>query len=286
MSAERLALVRSWVEIGFNTGDLTSLVESCHPDVSVYAHTFDTSDGVPAAGVRRIAPLLLGFRYSCPPGVFEVDGVDVEEAVTSCRWTARGRHERPLFGIPATHRRVALEGSCRFLFVDERVKTMWLDFSLYSLFDQLGRMCAGPGEGSPRSIETNGLAMKLWRQAVLEGDSAAFDGICEKRVAVCWQVDMNNAGPSREVDAPRSARNGVDLTSTLVSWLRESLSGMEIAVDEGVSQGRTTTFRGEMRGTSKTGRSRRLRLRCSFVAADERIIEYRVEARPVNVQGA
>jgi hypothetical protein len=286
MLAERSALVRSWVEIGFNTGDLTSLAESCHPDVSVYAHTFDTFDGVPAPGVRRIAPLLLGFRYAFPPGVFEVDDVVVGEAFTSCRWTGRGRHERPLFGIPATNRRVALEGSCRFLFVDGRVKTMWFDFSLYSLFDQLGRICAGPGEGSPRSMEINRLAMDLWRQAVLDGDTAAFDGICEKRVAVCWQVNMNSAGPSPEVGAPRSARNGVDLTSTLVSWLRESLSGMEIAVDEGVSQGRTTTFRGEMRGTSKTGQSRRLRLRCSFVTADERIIEYRVEARPVSVQGA
>lgn len=283
---DRSTLVRWWVEIGFNTGDLTSLAESCHPDVTVYAHTFDTAEGVQARGVRRIAPLLMGFKYACPPGIFEVDEVLVEGAVASCRWTGRGSHERPMFGIPATHRPVALEGSCRFHFVDGLVKTMWMDFSLYDLFDQLGRMCAGPGEGIPRSVETNRLAMNLWRQAILEGDTAAFDGICEKGAAVCWHVDMNRAGPPPEVDAPKSARNGVDLTPTLVSWLRESLSGMEIAVDQGVSQGRTTTFRGEMRGTSRSGQSRRLRLRCSFVAAKERITEYRVEARPVNVQGA
>ena len=280
MGDDRATLVRSWVEQGFNTGDLTSLAESFHPDVSIYAQTFGGGGDDRASGVQRIAPLLLGFRTAFPPGVFEVDAVDVGDSHATCRWTARGRHERRAFGFRPTLRPIALEGSCRFQFVDGLVKAMWLDFSLYSLFDQLGRLCAGPGEGRPRSVEVNRLAMDLWRKAVVEGDTTGFEAVCEKETAACWLINSGAAGPSPEVYVRSSARDGVDLIPMLVGWLRANLSGIEIDVDEVVSQGSTTTFFGEMRGTSATGERRRLRIRCSFVTLGERVSEFRVEAGP------
>jgi len=279
MGEERASLVRSWVEQGFNTGNLASLAQSCHPDVAVYTQTFGGGGGQ-TSGVKKILPLLAGFRAAFPPGVFEVDGVDVQDSLATCRWTARGRHEQRALGIAPTLRPVALEGTCRFQFVDGLVKSMWLDFSLYALLDQLGQMCPGPGEGRPRSVAVNTLAMDLWRKAVVDGDTAAFEAVCEKETAASWLISLEEATASLDVHARSSARDGVALLPVLVGLLRANLSGIEIAVGEGVSQGSTTTFRGQLHGTSAAGARQRLKIRCSFVSAGERISEYRVEAGP------
>jgi hypothetical protein len=117
-------------------------------------------------------------------------------------------------------------------------------------------------------------------RAVVDADTTAFEAVCEKETAACWLISLEEAGASHDVHVHSSARDGVDLMPVLVALLRANLSGIEIAVGEGVSQGSTTTFRGEMRGTSATGVRQRLKIRCSFVTAGERISEYRVEAGP------
>ena len=130
--ARRKALVRQLVEEGVNQGHL-EIVEA------VLAPTCRAPlpDG---SGPQSIKELLGLYRRAVPDAQWTIEEQIAEGDTVVTRFTARGTHQGPLWGLPATGRWVQVRGVLISRCRGEAIVAQWGQADLLALLQQLGVM--------------------------------------------------------------------------------------------------------------------------------------------------
>ena len=124
--------MRRFVDEVLNRGDATALDELVHPDY-VYR-----SPGEELRGHDGLAAMLNGYREAFPDFKIEIDELLVADDATVLAFTLTGIHRGDLLGIPATGRRVNVQGMVRSRFRDGKIAEEWEILDQQTLFEQLG----------------------------------------------------------------------------------------------------------------------------------------------------
>ena len=125
-------VLRRFVDEVINRGDTSALADLVH-DEYVYR-----SPGEELRGPEGLALLFDGYRSAFPDLALEIDDLVVADDTTVMVFTLTGTHRGDLLGIPATGRRVRVEGMVRSRFRDGKIADEWEILDQYTLFEQLG----------------------------------------------------------------------------------------------------------------------------------------------------
>lgn len=93
--------------------------------------------GLPA-GPAGIAQLFATYRAAFPDVDFEVEDAIAEGDRVVLRYTFRGTHSGPLFGVPATGRQVSMQGISIYRVEGGKLQEAWVTYDLLSLLQQVG----------------------------------------------------------------------------------------------------------------------------------------------------
>ena len=122
------AIVREWVEVGLNGGDLTLVDKHFAPDYRL------TGPGAEVVGQEAFKGFTAMWRTAFPDVRFSL--VDLVAADDKVAWhfVITGTQDGEIFGIPVTHRPVSVEVMVISRFVDGK----WVEDHV--VFDQLGML--------------------------------------------------------------------------------------------------------------------------------------------------
>jgi steroid delta-isomerase-like uncharacterized protein len=121
------------IEEVFNRGELDVVDDLVSPDYVLHGAPPDMPKGSDA-----IRATVKTFRTAFPDLKIELQELIAEGDKVSARSIMRGTHEGPLFGIPATHKKVAVDGLTMVTVRDGRVQESWVKNDTLQLFQQLG----------------------------------------------------------------------------------------------------------------------------------------------------
>jgi steroid delta-isomerase-like uncharacterized protein len=140
MSAEQnKALVRRWVEEGWNGGNL-DLVDT------LYADGYTLHDpAMPVHGRAGFKQYVAMYRGVFPDLHFTIEDLLAEGDTVAWRITARGTHKGALMGIPPTDKPVAISAIIVSRFVDGKWAEDWLNIDMLGMLQQIGALPA-PGQ--------------------------------------------------------------------------------------------------------------------------------------------
>jgi steroid delta-isomerase-like uncharacterized protein len=105
-------------------------------------HTPSTPNPPPGPG--GLKPIIAAFRTAFPDLHFTVLDVVVEGERVAVRVRMEGTHDGPLFGLPATHRRVSVDQINVEVFRDGRIAEHWRVTNELGLMRQLGAVPEAP----------------------------------------------------------------------------------------------------------------------------------------------
>jgi len=130
--ARHKALVRQLVEEGVNHGHL-EVVDA------VLAPTYRAPlpDG---SGPQSVKELLSLYRRAVPDAQWTIEEQIAEGDTVVTRFTARGTHQGPLWGLPATGKRVQVPGVLISRCRGEAIVAQWGQADVLGLLQQLGVM--------------------------------------------------------------------------------------------------------------------------------------------------
>jgi predicted ester cyclase len=130
--ARRKALVRQLVEEGVNQGHL-EVVDA------VLAPTYrgPLPDGT---GPQAVKELLGRYRRAVPDAQWTIEEQIAERDTVVTRFMARGTQQGPLWGLPATGKRVQVAGVLISRFRGEAIVAQWGQVDALGLLQQLGVM--------------------------------------------------------------------------------------------------------------------------------------------------
>lgn len=238
------------------------------PESRVGARTLERLETFRELLRAAVAPLELAFG-----------GVELDGAVASLPWEARGVHVGPLLGCPATGRALVVRARCRLRFERDKLAEVWVDVDLHDLLEQLGRLCSAPGEASPGAVATNRAALALVTRALTAAPGAATDDAVEALDGALVTHARATLYVSAAFEASTLAHRGTGGLRAVARALGERFDAVELALDAGVSQGATTTFRGDALVTTR-GERFRYTLRCGLRAGPEHAVECWIEIAP------
>jgi predicted ester cyclase len=89
-------------------------------------------------GPEGVRQSILAYLRAFPDVHFTMNEVIVENDMIAVRWTASGRHQGNLMGIPPTHNRVILSGIAMYQMARGKIVRGWLHFDRLHLMQQLG----------------------------------------------------------------------------------------------------------------------------------------------------
>ncbi len=128
-SKETVSLI---IDEVFNKGNLSVLEEIVHPDYR-YESPTETMEGI--ADLRAFAQ---AFRSAFPDLHIAIDDQVAEEEKVSTRITMTGTHEGDFLGLPATGKKVNLQGVVLSQLEDGLIKKEWELLDQLALLQQLG----------------------------------------------------------------------------------------------------------------------------------------------------
>lgn len=139
MDSPNKDLVDTFIQELFTKGDLDAVEHHLHPD---YVDHDPPTPGAPTReGMREAAAL---FRQALPDWHSDLLGLVGEGDTVVERFRASGTHTGgPLMGVPATGRRLVLDGINIFRIEDGRIVERWGRLDELGLLRQLGLV---PGE--------------------------------------------------------------------------------------------------------------------------------------------
>jgi steroid delta-isomerase-like uncharacterized protein len=142
MSAEQnKAIVRRWVEGGWNGGDLDLVDE-------LYAQDYTLNDpAMPVHGREGFKQYVTMYRSVFPDLRFTLEDLVAEGDKVAWRLTARGTHKGALMGIPPTDKQVAISAIVVSRFDNGKWAEDWLNIDMLGMLQQIGAIPA-PGQAS------------------------------------------------------------------------------------------------------------------------------------------
>ena len=121
-----------------NAGSLEGYMELYSDDLTLHGYPPGV-EGKTGANVFYAA-----FRKALPDVNLTIDDAVSEGDRVAVRYTIRGTHSDELMGVPATGRKVEVDGQSFFRFEDGRVAERWQSLDAVGLLTQLGALPA-PG---------------------------------------------------------------------------------------------------------------------------------------------
>ena len=128
------ALVRRWIEAGWNGGD-TALIDTLYvPDVVQH----DPSSPLPVASGEALKQYVGSFLSAFPDIRFTIDDLLAEGDKVLWRFTAQATHTGPLMIIPPSGERVVVTGMALFRVADDRIAEVWVNFDALGMLQAIG----------------------------------------------------------------------------------------------------------------------------------------------------
>jgi steroid delta-isomerase-like uncharacterized protein len=124
---------RVWVE-GLNRGDVSPADQSFASDCVIHI----SGVAEPVRGVGAWKDLLRGFIAAFPDLHFTIDDHFADGDRVAMRWHATGTHRGALGPIPATNRRVEIDGLIIDHLEDGKVRERWEQYDYGLMMQQLG----------------------------------------------------------------------------------------------------------------------------------------------------
>ena len=131
--SENKAVYKRMIDEAFNAGDLGVIDEVVGADYVLHG----APPGLPQ-GPDAIRGTVTTFRTAFPDLAIELVELVAEGDKVSARSVMHGTHDGPLFGIPPTHRKVAVDGLTMVTVRDGHVQESWVKNDTLQLFQQLG----------------------------------------------------------------------------------------------------------------------------------------------------
>ena len=124
---------RRWVE-ALNRGDVAAADETFTPDCVIHI----TGSPEPELSVEGFKQMVTGLLAAFPDLRFTIEDQVVSGDKVATRWTAHGTHTAPLGEVPATGRRVHVDGLILDRVEHGRVVERWEQWDQLAMMRQLG----------------------------------------------------------------------------------------------------------------------------------------------------
>jgi hypothetical protein len=275
MSATDPNLLAECVVELLNGGGAKRLVSLCAPDVTVFAPI--TEEGLDPFAKRdpsRLDEFVAAFRRAFPDVRYSAAGVESSAAAVTVKWSARGTHRAALSYIQPSGLSVPISGTCVLKSEGGPIREIRLAADIYDLLLQTEALCADPAQVRGQARAVNGAGMDALRKAIV-GRSADAGAPLDKDTLLHAVVRFY---ASSEFDTQSFELGGAGQFPALLAFLRREFTGIDLALDEGVSQGHTTTFRGTAR-VARAGERFCYMFRAGFRSSGARIVESWVEVQ-------
>ena len=143
MAKEKNTILHRWFEEVWNKGKAELIDEMIAPEC--IAHGLDDPSGNPVCGPEEFKKFFLGFRSAFPDIHITVQETVSEDdlVVAYCRITAT--HKGEAFGMQATGKLIAFDGTLMFRVRDGKVVEAWNSFDFLKMFQQMGVVRMGAG---------------------------------------------------------------------------------------------------------------------------------------------
>ena len=135
MSLTHKHLSRRFTEL-FGPGDPARAHDVLSPDVVVHGTTADGE----VRGVDQVMAFIRDYRRAFPDALSTVEDQVAEGDRVVTRWRARGTHRGDLGSIPATGRRIDVEGITIERIAAGRIAEVWVVRDWLGLLRQLGAL--------------------------------------------------------------------------------------------------------------------------------------------------
>lgn len=251
-------------------GDPAAFMALCDRDLVVHSASLWRAGGPPPdpSGNETLAAVVEQYRSLFPAASFSLVEIAGSDGEMSFRWRGDGTHG-------PTGRAVRLSGTGRMRIEKERVVEIWFAADLYDLMLQLDRICPSPGLATGRSADLNRSAAEVLRRALMREPASDLPRDAVLHASVTVYADLGKGFATRELRF-----EGAGQLDRMLDFLREQFASViELRLDDGVSQGSTSTFRGTIRFTAGASRQRYRLILCVSSPRD-RVTDIWVQVMP------
>ena len=134
MSADNKAIVRRLYEEVWNKRRLELVDEIISPSHALHDPTLTDSSVGPDAYKRQVSRFIVGI----PDLRFTIEDIVDEKEKLAVAWTISGTHTGEFMGIPATNKKVYVEGITINHIVDGKIMDSYVSWDTFGMMQQLG----------------------------------------------------------------------------------------------------------------------------------------------------
>jgi len=134
MSGENNEIVERF-EVAFGANDVAVIDELCDPDLVDHNPVPDQK-----AGLAGFKDTIAMYKSIFPDSEITLQHVVGEADLVATHWTVTGTHQAEFFGVPATGRKVSVEGMNVYRLAGGRITDVWTQFDGLDLMGQLGAL--------------------------------------------------------------------------------------------------------------------------------------------------
>jgi hypothetical protein len=231
----------------FNGGSASSIAELCDRSLTVTSAILASarSPNFPnPPGSNRLTELVAAARSIFPGVSFFGESVTAWEGGVVLSWRGEFKPDE------RSARLLSVPCSCRVRIQRDKVCGISFVVDEYSVLLQLGRICADPGKSSGSSAEVNQAAAHSLRDAFVAGkalrDCLPAEAILHVDIEIYRDINQG-------LETETLRLEGVGRMDDLLRFVRARFRDpVDVSLREGISQGYTTTFRGNIRARSGT----------------------------------
>ena len=138
MLADNKAIVRRLYEEVWNKRRLELVNEIVSPSHALHIHNAADSSIGPEAYKGQVTLFLKGF----PDLSFSIEDVVAEQEKVVVSWNISGTHEGEFMGIPATHKKVSVDGITIHHIVNGKIMDSYVSWDALGMMQQFGVVLA------------------------------------------------------------------------------------------------------------------------------------------------
>jgi len=122
-------------EVAFGANDVAVIDELCDPDLVDHNPVPDQK-----AGLAGFKDTIAMYKSIFPDSEITLQHVVGEADLVATHWTVTGTHQAEFFGVPATGRKMSVEGMNVYRLAGGRITDVWTQFDGLDLMGQLGAL--------------------------------------------------------------------------------------------------------------------------------------------------